>query len=185
MICTGTPGGMAGAWSPLLFQKAGNGGRGAFHITASWVVWWFVKIDWNQIHCSFRARRKFRILYNFCYYFWGQHCWWTEKKQCFRCPQLFYCSPCPIAALASLNMHVVSTNFTKTLVWNLNMTSYCDVTNNVHPVTMTTIRHPSILGFGRGASNQAVAPGISRPLHATVEKIKWAARTALTELLET
>jgi len=47
------------------------------------------------------------------------------------------------------------------------MTSYCDVTNNVYPVTMTTIRHCSILGFGRGASNQAVAPGITRPLHAT------------------
>jgi len=47
------------------------------------------------------------------------------------------------------------------------MTSYCDVTNNVYPVTMTTISYCSILGFGSGASNQAVAPGISRPLHAT------------------
>jgi len=34
----------------------------------------------------------------------------------FRCPQLFHSSPCPTAALASLNMHGVSTNFTKTLV---------------------------------------------------------------------
>ena len=49
------------------------------------------------------------------------------------------------------------------------MTSYCDVTNSVYPVTMTTIRHCSILEFGRGASNQAVAPGITRPLHA----IEW------------
>jgi len=48
------------------------------------------------------------------------------------------------------------------------MTSQCDVTNSVYPVTMTTIRHCSILEFGRGASNQAVAPGITRPLHATV-----------------
>jgi len=58
------------------------------------------------------------------------------------------------------------------------MTSYHDVTNNVYSVTMTTIRHSSILEFGRGASNQAVAPGITRPLHATDEHIivkrsKW------------
>jgi len=50
---------------------------------------------------------------------------------------------------------------------NVNMTSYCDVTNSVYPVTMTTKRHCSILQFGRGASNQAVAPGITSPLHAT------------------
>ena len=41
------------------------------------------------------------------------------------------------------------------------------------PVTMTTIRHCSILEFGRGASNQAVAPGITRPLHATVYSISY------------
>jgi len=33
---------------------------------------------------------------------------------------------------------------------------------------MTTIRHWSILEFGRGAFRQAVALGITRPLHATV-----------------
>jgi len=32
----------------------------------------------------------------------------------------------------------------------VNMTSYCDVTNSVYPVTITTIRHCSILEFGRG-----------------------------------
>jgi len=64
-------------------------------------------------------------------------------------------------------MHVVSTNFAKTVFANVNMTSYCDVTNNVCPVTMTTIRHCSIPEFGRGASNQTVALGITRPLHAT------------------
>jgi len=47
------------------------------------------------------------------------------------------------------------------------MTWYCDVTNSVYLVTMTTIRHCSILEFGRRASNQAVAPEITRPLHAT------------------
>ena len=37
IICTGTPenGGMTGALYLLLFQKAGNGGGGAFHITVS------------------------------------------------------------------------------------------------------------------------------------------------------
>jgi len=33
---------------------------------------------------------------------------------------------------------------------NVNMTSDCDVTNNIYPVTMTTIRHCLILYFGRG-----------------------------------
>jgi len=80
---------------------------------------------------------------------------------------MFYCSPCPTAAPALLNIHVVSTNFAKTLVGKLNMTSHCNVTNSVYPVTMTTIHHCSILEFGRGASNQAIAPGITRPLHAT------------------
>ena len=32
---------------------------------------------------------------------------------------------------------------------NVNITSYCDVTNSVYPVTMTTIHHCSILEFGR------------------------------------
>jgi len=47
------------------------------------------------------------------------------------------------------------------------MTSGCDVTNSVCPVAKTTIRHCSTLAFVRGAYNQAVAPGITRPLHAT------------------
>jgi len=64
-------------------------------------------------------------------------------------------------------MHVVSTNFAKTLVAKLKMTSYCDVTNRVYSVTKTTILHCYILEFGRGASNQAVAPSTTRPLHAT------------------
>jgi len=54
---------------------------------------------------------------------------------------------------------------------NVNMTSYCDVTSSVYPVKMTTIRHCSILEFWRGASNQAVTPGITRPLHATGSEV--------------
>jgi len=49
----------------------------------------------------------------------------------------------------------------------VNMTSYGDVTNSVYPVTITTTLLCSKLDFGRGASNQAVVPGITRPLHAT------------------
>jgi len=36
---------------------------------------------------------------------------------------------------------------------------------------MTTIRHCSIPEFVRGAFNQAVAPGIARPLHATYRQV--------------
>ena len=85
----------------------------------------------------------------------------------FHCPQLFYCPPCPNPDRASLNMHAVPRNLAKTLVASLNMTSGCDVTNSVYPVTMNTIRHCSILEFGSGASNQAVAAGITKPLHDT------------------
>jgi len=51
---------------------------------------------------------------------------------------------------------------------NVNMTSYRVVTSDVYAVTMTTIRHCSMREFGKGAYNQEVAPGITRPLHATV-----------------
>jgi len=66
------------------------------------------------------------------------------------CPQLLYCPPCPTTAPASLNMHVVSTNFAKTLFANVNMASYCEVANSVYPVAMTAIRHCSVLEFNRG-----------------------------------
>jgi len=39
---------------------------------------------------------------------------------------------------------------------------------------MTTIRHCSILHFGKGASNQAVTPGITRPL--PVSYVSWVAK---------
>jgi len=50
---------------------------------------------------------------------------------------------------------------------NVNMASCCGVTNSVYPGTMTTIRHCSILEFGRKASNQAGALSITRALHTT------------------
>jgi len=49
----------------------------------------------------------------------------------------------------------------------VSVTSYSDVTNSGYLVTMKTIGHWSILEFGRRAYNQAVAPGITRPLHAS------------------
>ena len=64
-------------------------------------------------------------------------------------------------------MHVVSTCVAKRWLRNMDISSYCDVTKSVYPVTMTTIRHCSILGFGRGHTIKQVAPGITRPLHAT------------------
>jgi len=77
-----------------------------------------------------------------------------------------FTAPCPTAAPASLSMHVVSRNFAKTLVANLNMVSCCDVTNSVYTVTVTTIPHCSIPELGRVASSQAVAPVTTRPLSA-------------------
>jgi len=50
---------------------------------------------------------------------------------------------------------------------NVNMTSHYDVANSLDQVTTWTIRHSSILEFDRGASNQAVTPGTTWPLHAT------------------
>jgi len=73
---------------------------------------------------------------------------------------------------------------------NVNMTSYCDVTTSVYPVTMTTIRHCSILEFGGGYTIKQlprVSPDLCTPLvrsvlsveaHSTMEK-KCPARTAL------
>ena len=126
---------------------------------------------WNKFIAAIRAPRKFRmIFYNF-YYSWGQHCWWTQTNIidsdffviCKFLPLSFY----PTAAPASQNMHVVSETSPKRWFANVNMTSDSGVTNRVYPATMTTVRHCSILEFGRGASHEAVAPGITRPLHGT------------------
>jgi len=144
------------------------------------------------------------IFYNFCYYFWGQHFWWTETNIIDNDFFVFYKFLLPStvlllpAASATLNTHVVSTtspipagakpplenfssplekcvgygmkilhifrkiwaslrklfappgvqswlrawstNFAKTLVANLNMTSYCDVTNNREYSPLLSIR---------------------------------------------
>jgi len=85
----------------------------------------------------------------------------------FHCPQLFYCSPCPTAAPASLNMQIVPTNVAKTLDANVNVTSYYDVINSVYPVTMTTIRLCSILEFSWGhpiKQSPRASPDLCMPL---------------------
>jgi len=49
--------------------------------------------------------------------------------------------------------------------------SYCDVTSSVFPVTMTTIRHCSILEFGRGHRNKQsprASPDLCTPLLAAI-----------------
>jgi len=52
---------------------------------------------------------------------------------------------------------------------NVYMTSYCDVTNNIYAVTMTTVHHCSILDFDRGhtikQSNRA-SPDLCTSLYA-------------------
>jgi len=42
----------------LPFEKGGNGGGGAFFITVSWVISWFIMIDLKQIYCSYSRNKK-------------------------------------------------------------------------------------------------------------------------------
>jgi len=57
---------------------------------------------------------------------------------------------------------------------HVDMTSSCDVTNSVYPVTITIIRLCTTLELGRGAYNQEVSQGINRSLHATPPHAAWA-----------
>jgi len=50
-------------------------------ITVSQVISWHIKIDLKQIYCSFSGTQKIQNdFFKFCYYLWGQHCWWTETN---------------------------------------------------------------------------------------------------------
>jgi len=115
----------AGEWRhgggivPSALSKSGQRGRRCLFKTVSQVYQFhdLSRWTWNKFIAAIRPPRKFRmIFYNFCCYFWGQHCWWTETNTIcndflisFHCPQLF-------TALPALPRHVVSTNFAKTLV---------------------------------------------------------------------
>ena len=53
-----------------------------------------------MVIAAFRASRKFRmIFYNFCYYFWGQHRWWTETNIIGNDFFVFYKFPLPQTVL--------------------------------------------------------------------------------------
>jgi len=147
----------------------------AFHncIIGNFMV--YTRSTWNKFIAAIRASRKFRmIFYNFCYYFWDQHCWWTEKNISGNDFFIFYKFPLLSTVLllplpyrcSGVAEYACCVNKLRQNA-NTDMTSYCGVINSVYPVTMTTIRHCSMLEFGKGASNQALAPGITRPLHAT------------------
>jgi len=132
----------------------------AFHncITGNFMV--YTRSTWNKFIAAIRAPRKFRmIFYNFCYYFWDRHCWWTETNIIgndffifykFPFSQLFYFPPCPTAAPPALPLPRrpwICTLFQQT---SPKRKHGYDVINSVYPVTMTTIRHCSMLEFGRG-----------------------------------
>ena len=63
---------------PLPFHKGATGALVPFHnsIMGHFIVY---KTTWNKFIAAIRAPRKFRmVFYNFCYYFWGHNCCWTE-----------------------------------------------------------------------------------------------------------
>ena len=121
-------------------------------------------------------------------HFCGQHCW-SETNIIgneflffisFHCPKLFYCSPCPTAAPASLNMHVVSTNFAKTFVCK----SEYDVvlwrhkprisSNNDHQTLCSILefRRRHLIKQSRRASPHLCTPGLPDwPFHGQFRKI--------------
>jgi len=63
---------------PPTLSNGGQRGRKCLCMTASLVMSWFIKIDMKQNHCSYSPTQKIRmVFYNFCFYFWVQHCCWT------------------------------------------------------------------------------------------------------------
>jgi len=112
------------------------------------------------------------IFCNFCYYFWGQHCWWTETNVIGNVFFVFYKFPLPSTFLlpplpyrcSSVPEYACCVNKLRqniglqTWIWRHKQRIS---SNNDHH------RPTPVLEFGGGTSNQAVAPGITRPLHAT------------------
>ena len=160
---------------PLCPFKRGQRWRRCLFITVSYVISWFIKIDLKQIDTAVWARGKFRLsFYNFGYYFFGQHCWWTETNLFgndffvffeFPLPSLFHCSPCFTAAPESLNMRVVSTNFAKILICKreydviLWRQKQCISNNNDHytPLLNTRIWEGGIQSSSRPGHHQTSA----------------------------
>ena len=69
-----------GALPPCPFIKGETGALVPFHnsIMCHFIVY---KTTWNKFIAAIRAPRGFiMVFYNFCYYFWGQHCCWTKTS---------------------------------------------------------------------------------------------------------
>jgi len=76
-VISGTP--QSGEMTRILppdLVKGRQQGRVCLFATESWVILWLIRIDLKQIFiAAIRAPIKFRmVFYNFCNYFWGQHC---------------------------------------------------------------------------------------------------------------
>jgi len=69
-----------GAIKPLPFQKESSGGGGAFFITVLWEIHDLSRSIWNKFIAAIRTRKFRMFVCNFCCYFWGQHCCWTETN---------------------------------------------------------------------------------------------------------
>ena len=80
----------------LHFQKGDNGGGGAFSQQHHRYFHGWTRSTWNKFVAAVRTPRKLRmIFYNFCYYFWGQHCWWKETITVGNDFLFFISSHCP------------------------------------------------------------------------------------------
>jgi len=149
-----------GGIAPVPLQNGSNGGEVLFHYSiGNYMV--YQDRHKTKLFAAIPAPRKFRkIFYNFCYYFWGQHCWWTETNIIgndffviykFPLPSTIFLLPLPYRCSGVL----CQKSSPKRWFANVNMTSYCDVTNMEYPVTITTIRHCSIIEFGRGIQSSS------------------------------
>ena len=120
-------------YCPSALSKGSNRGGGAFSYQYHWKFHGLSRSTWNKFIAAIRAPTKFRmIFYNFCYYFWGQYCWWTETK--YKFPLLSTVLMLLLLRRPWICMLCQQT-WPKRLFANVNMTSYCDVTNSVYQVT--------------------------------------------------
>jgi len=129
----------AGGWRhgggiALLPFKREQRRRRCVFIRVSLVISWFIKIDLKQFIAAIQAPRKFRIIfYNFCYYFWGQRCWWTETSITsndflffmFPLPSALLLLPLPLLRRPWICMLCQQTSPKRWFANVNNMTSYC------------------------------------------------------------
>jgi len=103
---SGTP--ESGSMTRILlpwFSKWGQRGRRCLLITVSLDNFTVYQDRLWKVYCSTQKIQNV-FFYNFCYYFWGQHCCWTETSITFFCfykfpfPSTLSFPPCPTAILA-------------------------------------------------------------------------------------